>query len=179
MILAVFDLDGTIIPLPEGSGSKDNFTWETFLEASEKFDAFHSTLTTLQWHRQMSHKVVVVTARPESERARTEALLNKVGFEFDELILRPMDLIESETEEIEQAEDDDEVKRILFVNHAAWRKGIRELFITRGDEISYAYDDQMPNLQIWREVGAAVWLVDKDGNLCGCSSREGMEEVCV
>lgn len=171
MTLAIFDLDGTILPIPEATWEPESFTWDNFLSVMDSQEAFGSVLSTLQWHLHMGHKVVVVTARPEHERQRTVDLLKRVDFTFNELIMRPSDLVMEETLQVSAAQSKEEVKDIVFSNHANWRKGVRELFINRGDSVSYAYDDQMDNLMIWREVGCSVWLVDGNGHISGVDNR--------
>ncbi len=172
--LAIFDLDGTIVPIPENCWSPENFNWENFLNVMDEQTAFGSVLSTLSWHLHMGHKVVVVTARPEHERGRTSKLLERVDFDHDELIMRPSSLIEEETIQLEGAKTSEDVKKILFNNHANWRKDIRESLITRGFSLgrSFAYDDQMPNLMTWREAGCSIWLVDNNGHLSGANCNE-------
>jgi hypothetical protein len=165
--LAIFDLDGTIAPLPtdrkwEGS----EFNWPNFMNWMDVQKPFGTIMEMVKWHRVQGHQIVVVTARPESYRQRTTDYLKRNRFPFDELIMRDDDLIEQEIKQLD-GRDEDSIKSILFTNHSNWRIGVRSHLLGRGDTIKYAYDDQYPNLVVWRQAGAIVYQLDEKGLFVG------------
>lgn len=160
--LAIFDLDGTIVKIPE---RKDNefFSWDSFLDLMDTSTVIEDVLKEQVIAHLNKLKVVVVSARPESSRARTESLLRRVGFVAHEIILRSDLGCEQEAVQLRGLEDTDKIMRVMHNNHAEWREGVARMFYERGDTMSVAFDDQHANLDTWRSWGATTWFIDADG----------------
>lgn len=161
--IAVFDLDGTIIDMPKRSWLAEEFNWPNFLNWMDDQMIFSQAVILCEWHLIQDHRVVVVTARPEKYREQTVDLLKVKGFNYDELIMRPDVMVDSETNALHFTENENEVKDVLFRHHAIYRECVSEVLTQRGDEVKYAYDDQIPNLEVWKKLGANCWIVDEYG----------------
>lgn len=162
---AIFDLDGTLVELPSKSWTKEEFTWPNFLSEMDEQKGIKVTIGELRHHILSERLVYVVTARPESYREETEALLKKHGIVYDQLIMRTDEEVEREAKLIAICEDYNEIKGVLFSQHVLYRERIARELRDNNVRVDYAYDDQIPNLEVWSAYGASTYFVTPAGKL--------------
>ena len=186
MSIAIFDLDGTLLTNPDRKWEKGEFTWDAFLDEMDNSQPIHSTIELMKWHHAMGHKVVICTARPSWTHERTKQQLAEIadivigGLHTNSVIMRPYDLVMTESQRIEQCGDMTEVYQVLREEHAKYRRWACDKYSLKLElethrklwpahkRVVYAYDDQVENLEIWRdELGANIYQVLPDKTISG------------
>lgn len=166
MEAVIFDIDGTLFDMPAHIWqSGPEFNWDEFLEWMDGQQVIHNAWQALSGHWMNDRIVVAVTARPEKYRDETEALLAKLGVPFDHVIMRPDEMLTREWAEIDGHTCPEAVKRIIHKHHAIWRTTAVDEIKERIEdaEVVAAYDDQINNLDVWKEhyPEAELWHVNK------------------
>lgn len=157
--ISIFDLDGTLVEFHKDHiWVGEEFTWDNFIsKMSEGGTPIEATLDALKSQKGVSNRVIV-TARPICYHKETMALLQKIGAEYDMIVFREPTRVEAEAQELQGAETEEEVKSIIFRHHSLYRADVLARFGSW--QITRAYDDQAPNLEVWAAAGANPYLVE-------------------
>lgn len=146
MPIIIFDIDGTLADtehrmhyIRPTEGKKKS--WYKFFEASAIDRPFSHVTLLAKMLYDAGYEIIMLTARPESERPRTETWLAANDLKYKNLIMRPNG----------EHKADDLVKEDAYLHHFAHRK----------EELLMVFEDRLHVAKMWRKHGVPVML-------CGC-----------